>query len=73
MGDHDHDHESIFLTQEEHGIFLLSQTEVNEEVKKIEQQSFENAIIEVHRQYNLRSKKTNDNSPKKAVETKKIS
>jgi hypothetical protein len=31
MGDHDHDHESIFLTQEEHEMFLLSQTEVNEE------------------------------------------
>jgi hypothetical protein len=24
MGDHDHDHESIFLTQEEHEIFILS-------------------------------------------------
>jgi hypothetical protein len=29
--------------------------------------------MEVHRQYNLRSKKTNDNSPKKAAETKKNS
>jgi hypothetical protein len=27
--------------------------------------------MEVHRQYNLRSKKDNENSPKKAVETKK--
>jgi hypothetical protein len=73
MGDHDHDHESIFLTQEEHEIFLLSQTEVNEEAEKTEQQAFENAIMEVHRQYNLRSKKTNENSPKKAAETKKTS
>ena len=29
--------------------------------------------MEVHRQYNLRSKKTNRNSPKKAAETKKTS
>jgi hypothetical protein len=29
--------------------------------------------MEVHRQYNLRSKKTNENSPKKATETKKTS
>jgi hypothetical protein len=27
--------------------------------------------MEVHRQYNLRRKKTNDNTPKKADETKK--
>jgi hypothetical protein len=73
MGDHDHDHESIFLTQEEHEMFLLSQTEVNEEAEKTEQQAFENAIMEVHRQYNLRRKKENENSPKKAVETKKAS
>jgi hypothetical protein len=68
MGDHDHDHESIFLTQEEHEIFLLSQTEVNEEAEKTEQQAFENAIMEVHRQYNLRSKKANENSAKKTSE-----
>jgi hypothetical protein len=73
MGDHDHDHESIFLTQEEHEIFLLSQTKVNEEAEKIEQKAFENSIMEVHRQYNLRSKKTNENSLKKAAETKKTS
>jgi len=57
MGDHDHDHESIFLTQEEHEIFLLSQTKVNEEVEEIEQHAFENVIIEVHKKYNLRSKR----------------
>jgi hypothetical protein len=49
MGDHDHDHESIFLTQEEHEMFLLSQTEVNEEAEETEQQAFENSIMEVHR------------------------
>jgi hypothetical protein len=42
-----HDDESIFLTQEEHEIFLLSQTEVNEEEEETEQQAFENAIMEV--------------------------
>jgi hypothetical protein len=66
-----HDDESIFLTQEEHEIFLLSQTEVNEEAEETEQQAFENAIMEVHRQYNLRRKRENDNPPKKVVETKK--
>jgi len=29
--------------------------------------------MEVHRKYNLRSKKTNENSPKKAADTKKTS
>jgi hypothetical protein len=66
-----HDDDSIFLTQEEQEIFLLSQTKVNEEEEETKQQAFENAIMEVHRQYNLRSKKTNDNPTKKATETKK--
>jgi len=52
-------------------LFLLSQTKVNEEEEESEQQAFENAIMEVHIQYNLRSNKTNDNPTKKAVETKK--
>jgi hypothetical protein len=63
------DNDSIFLTQEEHDLFLLSQTEVDEE--ELEQQDFENAIMEVHRQYNLRSKNSNDNPTKKASEIKK--
>jgi hypothetical protein len=29
-----HDDESIFLTQEEHDLFLLSQTKANEEVEE---------------------------------------
>jgi len=49
-----HDDESIFFTQEEHGIFLISQTKVNEKVEEAEQQDFENDIMEVHMQYNLR-------------------
>jgi hypothetical protein len=32
-----HDDESIFLTQEENELFLLSQIEVNEEVEETEQ------------------------------------
>jgi hypothetical protein len=31
-----HDDESIFLTQDEHELFLLSQIEVNKEANKIE-------------------------------------
>jgi hypothetical protein len=63
------DNDSIFLTQEEQDLFLLSQTEVDEE--ESEQQAFENAIMEVHRQYNLRSKKSNDNPTKKASDFRK--
>jgi hypothetical protein len=63
--------DSIFLTQEEQDIFLLSQIKVNEEEEEIEQQAFDNAIMEVHKQYNLRIKKTNDNPTNKVVETKK--
>jgi hypothetical protein len=44
-----HDDESIFLTQEENELFLLSQIDVNEEAEEIEQWSFENDIMEVHR------------------------
>jgi len=44
-----HDNDSIFLTQEEHELFILSQIKVNEEEEKSEQQAFENAIMEVHR------------------------
>jgi hypothetical protein len=66
-----HDDESIFLTQEEHEIFLLSQTKVNEEAYETKHEAFENSIMEVHKQYNLRSKRENDNPPKKTAETKK--
>jgi hypothetical protein len=67
-----HDNEAIFLTQEEQELFLLNQTKVSEEAEDAEQQAFENAILEVHRQYNLRSKKTEGSSPKKTIETKKV-
>ena len=67
-----HDNEVIFLTQEEQELFLLSQTKVSEEADDNEQQEFENAIMEVHKQYNLRSKKIDENSPKKITKMKKI-
>jgi hypothetical protein len=67
-----HDNEAIFLTQEEKELFLLNQTKVSEEVEDAEQQAFENAILEVHRQYNLQSKKTKGSSPKKMIEIKKV-
>ena len=67
-----HDNEAIFLTQEEQELFLLNQTKVSEEAEDAEQQAFENFILEVHRQYNLRSKKTEGSSPKKMIETKKV-
>jgi predicted nucleic acid-binding Zn-ribbon protein len=44
----------------------------SEEVEETEQQAFENAIMEVHRQYNLWSKKIDETSPKKVTETKKV-
>jgi hypothetical protein len=67
-----HDNEVIFLTQEEKEIFLLSQMQVSEEAEDTKQRAFENAIMEVHMKYNLRSKKTDESSPKKVTEMKKV-
>jgi hypothetical protein len=67
-----HDNEAIFLTQEEQELFLLNQTKVSKEAEDAGQQAYENAILEVHRQYNLRSKKTEGNSSKKTTETQKV-
>jgi ribonuclease HI len=67
-----HDNEAIFLTQEEQELFLLNQTKVSEEAEDAGQLAFENVILEVHRQYNLRSKKAEGSSPKKVTETKKV-
>jgi hypothetical protein len=60
-----HDNEAIFLTQEEQELFLLNQTKVSEEAEDTEQQAFENAIMEVHHQYNLWSKKNEGNFSQK--------
>ena len=43
------DSESIFLTQEEHDLFLLSQPEVNFEESEDYKQGFEIAIMEEHK------------------------
>jgi len=50
----------VFLTQEEHEIFHLAQTKLDSEESDEYKQGFENAIMEVHMQYNLRSKKNPD-------------
>jgi hypothetical protein len=44
-----HDNDSIFLTQEEQELFLLSQTKVNEEEEETKHHAFENSIMEVQR------------------------
>jgi hypothetical protein len=67
-----HDNEAIFLTKEEQELFLLNQTKLSEEAEDAGQQAFENAILEVHHQYNLRSKKTEGNSSKKAAKMQKV-
>ena len=46
----------VFLAKEEQDLFSLTQTEVEFEKSKDYKQGFENAIMEVHRKYNLRRK-----------------
>jgi ribonuclease HI len=66
-----HDNEAIFLTQEEQELFLLNQTKVSRETEGAGQPTWEDDILEVHRQYNLRSKKAEGNSPRKTTEAQK--
>ena len=54
------DDESVFLPQEEQEHFLLTQTELDSKESDEYKQGFENSIMEVHWQYNLRSKKTSE-------------
>jgi hypothetical protein len=68
-----HDNEAIFLTREEQELFLLNQTKVSEEAEDAGQHAYENDILEVHRQYNLQSKKAEGNSSKRASGTQKVS
>jgi hypothetical protein len=68
-----HDNDAIFLTQEEQELFLLNQTKVSEEAEDAGQQTYENDILEVHRQYNLRTRKAEGNSSKKTSGTQKVS
>ena len=46
----------VFLTEEEQGFFSSEQIENNHEDSEDYRLGFENAIMEVHKQYNLRSK-----------------
>ena len=66
-----HDNEAIFLTQEEQELFLLNQTKVSGETEGTGQPTWEDDILEVHRQYNLQSKKTEGNSPRRSTEPQK--
>ena len=54
--------DTIFLNEEEQGIFTPYEEESLESIDY--KQGFENAIMEVHKQYDLRSKK-NQETPKK--------
>jgi hypothetical protein len=45
---------------------------VSEETEDEGQQAFENTILEVHHQYNMRNKKAEGNSSKKTTETQKV-
>lgn len=60
--------EIVFLTQEEREIFLLTRTEHDSEESDEYKQGFENSIMEVHRKYNLRIKKTSDSLDNKNSE-----
>ena len=59
----------IFLTKEEQGFFSLGQIENDHEDSKDYRLGFENAIMEVHKQYDLRSKGSIDNSKDKNTST----
>ena len=63
------DEDNNFLIEEEQGLFSSKQTETNYEDSEDYRLGFENAIMEVHRQYDLRSKKNQDASKKKKLDT----
>lgn len=58
-----------FLTEEEQGFFSSEQTENNHEDSEDYQLGFENAIMEVHRQYDLRRKRNEETAKNKKTET----
>jgi hypothetical protein len=66
-----HDNEAIFLTQEEQELFLLNQTKVSGETEGAGQPAWGDDILEVHWQYNLRSKKAEGSVPRKTTEVHK--
>ena len=60
---------NVFLTEEEQGFFSPEQTEYNNEDSEDYRLGFENAIMEVHKQYNLRSKGSPESSSDKNTST----
>ena len=58
----------VFLTEEEQGFFSSNQTETNYEDSQDYQLGFQNSIMEVHKQYDLRRKNNQDISKKNKLE-----
>ena len=64
------DNESeVYLIEEEQAFFSLKQDETNYEDLEDPAIDFQNAIIEAHRQYDLRSRKNQDSSKKGSSDT----
>ena len=59
----------VFLTEEEKGFFSSEQNEYNNEDSEDYRLGFENAIMEVHKQYNLISKGSPESSNDKITST----
>ena len=59
----------VFLTEEEQVFFSSNQNETNYEDPKDPEIGLQNNIMEVHRQYDLRSKKSQDKSKKGSSNT----
>ena len=60
--------DDVFLTEEEQGFFSDQNTDTYEDSDDY-RLGFENAIMEVHKQYDLRSKGNIDNSKDKSTNT----
>ena len=61
--------EDVFLTEEEQGFFSSDQTDTNYEDFEDYHLGFENAIMEIHNQYDLRRKKYLDSAKKDQIDT----
>ena len=59
----------VFLTEEEQVFFSSNQNETNYEDPEDPEVGLQNALMEVHRKYDLRSKKNQDNSKKGSSDT----
>ena len=63
------DENTIFLTQEEHEIYMLQRLQLDFGESFDYKQGYEISINEVHKQYNLRNKKNTKAPAKKIVQT----